>query len=244
VDVNVRIKTLLALLAVGGLGSVMLVQIAGATHPRPLGASPMRVAFVPAYQPCSAPDRTHGPPLAFPSCSSPQQVSTRLTVGNPPAQGANLLGSFHIRVKVGTPGAPDDSGAPIRTSITDVRCVAASGGCATPGADYAGELEVRIGVRVSDHCNATTTGCGVDPATMQDIELSIPATCAATSNPAVGATCGNITDIIFEYPGIAKDGRRMILALGQVLVLDGGDDGDTATDDGAEAFLKQGIFIP
>ena len=241
---NVRIKTLLSLLAVGGLGLVTVVQIAGATHLRPSGATPTRVAFVPAYQPCSAPDRTHGPPLAFPSCSSPQQVSTRLTVGNPPAQGANLLGSFHIRVKAGTPGPPDDSGAPIRISITDVRCVATSGGCATPGADYAGELEVRIGVRVSDHLNAVAPGGGTDPATMEDIDLSFPFPCAATSNPAVGATCNNNTDILYHYPGIAKDGKRMILELGQVLVLDGGDDGAAATDDGAEAFLKQGVFIP
>lgn len=241
---RVGIKTLLSLLAVAGLGSVMVVQIAGATHPRPTGATPVRVPFVPAYQQCSAPDRTHGPPLAFPSCSSPQQVSTRLTVGNPPAQGANLLGSFRIYVKPGIPGAPDDSGAPISISITDVRCVATSGGCATPGADYAGELEVRFGVRVSDHLSAIAPGGGTDAATMQDIELSVPATCAATSEPAVGGTCSNTTDIIYEYPGIAKDGRRMILALEQVRVMDGGDDGDTATDDGAEAFLKQGVFIP
>ena len=186
----------------------MVVQIAGATHVRPIGAGPIRVAFVPAYEQCSAPDRTHGSPLAFPSCSSPQQVSTRLTVGNPPAQGANLLGSFRIYVKVGTFAAPDDSGAPISISITDVRCVAPSGECAAPGADYAGELEVRFGVRVSDHFNAIAPGGGTDAATMQDIELSVPVNCAATSEPAVGATCSNTTDIIYEYPGIAKDAKR------------------------------------
>jgi hypothetical protein len=229
-----------------GLATVCLLIAAPveAIHPRPAGASPLRVSLVPAYSQCTAPDRIHGPPLAFPSCSSPQQISTRLTVGNPPAQGANLLGSFKIRVKPGTPGPPEDAGAPISTSITDVRCVATSGGCATPGADYAGELEVRLRVRVSDHFNATAPGGGTDPATMQDVDLSIPVTCAATAEPAVGGTCSNTTDILFVYPGIAKEKKRMILELEQVLVLDGGDDGDTATDDDAEAFLKQGIFIP
>jgi hypothetical protein len=28
-------------------------------------------SLVPAYAPCTAPDRMHGPPLAFPSCSAP-----------------------------------------------------------------------------------------------------------------------------------------------------------------------------
>ena len=56
-------------------------------YPRPEGASPLRVSLVPAYQECTAPDRTHGPPLAFPSCASPQQESSELTVGTPDANG-------------------------------------------------------------------------------------------------------------------------------------------------------------
>ena len=226
------------------IAALVVVSQAAASHPRPKAASPLHASFVPAYQHCAAPDRTHGPPLAFPSCSSPQQVSGRLTVGNPPAAPANMVGSFHIRVHVGAPGPPDDSGAPMTTSITDVRCVAAGGGCAAAGADYAGELEVRIGVRLSDHFNAIAPGGGTDPATMQDIEISAPVGCVATSDPAVGATCNNFTYLEALYPGVAKDGKRMLLELGQVRVLDGGADGDTATDDGAETFLIQGLFIP
>ena len=40
-------------------------------YPRPVGASPMRVSLVPAYEPCSSPNRTHGPPLGFGSCNPP-----------------------------------------------------------------------------------------------------------------------------------------------------------------------------
>ena len=36
----------------------------------------------------------------------------------------------------------------------------------------------------------------------------------------------------------------MIIEVGQVRVLDGGDDGDSATDDGAQTFLTQGVFVP
>src|SRR6185312_10670410 len=56
-------------------------------YPRPKGASPLRVALVPAYEPCTAPNRTHGPPLAFGSCAPPQQSSSDLTLGTPDANG-------------------------------------------------------------------------------------------------------------------------------------------------------------
>ena len=56
-------------------------------YPRPKGATPTYVPLVPAYPACAAPDRTHGPPLAYASCSSPEQVSAHLTVGTPDANG-------------------------------------------------------------------------------------------------------------------------------------------------------------
>ena len=96
-------------------------------YPRPKGATPTRVPLVPAYTQCTAPNRTHGPPLAFPSCNAPAQMSPNLTVGTPDAGGgaANSVGSFLITAKPGVPGPPDDSGAPISFSLTDVRCNAA-----------------------------------------------------------------------------------------------------------------------
>jgi hypothetical protein len=223
---------------------LLVMQPAGAAHERPKGAYVTKLSFVPAYQQCVAADRMHGPPLAFPSCSSPLQASSRLTAGNPPAQAAGLMGHWTIRVKIGSPGPPDDSGAPIQFSITDVRCVEASGGCAAPGADYAGELDVRVGVRISDHYNAVAPGGGADPATMQDVELSLPIGCAATADPAIGATCAGSSDLLYYYPGLPKDSKRMVMEFGQVRVLDGGADGDASTDDGAETFLTQGVFIP
>ena len=44
-------------------------------YPRPKGATPTRVSLVVAYNQCTAPDRTHGPPLAFGSCSNPQRTT-------------------------------------------------------------------------------------------------------------------------------------------------------------------------
>ena len=42
-------------------------------YARPRGATPTRVSLVTAYNQCTSPDGTHGPPLAFPSCSSPTE---------------------------------------------------------------------------------------------------------------------------------------------------------------------------
>ena len=47
-------------LAVTAAMSLVAAEIASATHPRPLSASPMRPSMVPAYNECTAPNRTHG----------------------------------------------------------------------------------------------------------------------------------------------------------------------------------------
>jgi len=36
-------------LGFGALGLMMVAQLAGATHPRPISASPVRVSLVPSY---------------------------------------------------------------------------------------------------------------------------------------------------------------------------------------------------
>ena len=73
-------------LAVGATGLMVMTSIAGASHPRPQGATPVRVPLVPAFNQCAAANRTHGPPLAFPSCNPPVPGSSFLTVGTPDAQ--------------------------------------------------------------------------------------------------------------------------------------------------------------
>ena len=135
-----RVVTPLAL----ALGLLVVTQIAGATHVRPKGATPLRVSLVPAYEPCTSPNRTHGPPLAFPSCSPPMQSSNFLTVGTPDANGAaaNSIGSLRLDVKA---TSPED--LLVRLTVTDVRCRpgtdagVCSGANAADGPDYSGELQ-------------------------------------------------------------------------------------------------------
>jgi Tol biopolymer transport system component len=67
---------------------------------RPRGATPFTTFFVPAYHACTSPNRTHGAPLAYPSCTPPNPTSFNVTAGTPDANGAaaNFLGSATLRV--------------------------------------------------------------------------------------------------------------------------------------------------
>src|SRR4051812_19762929 len=131
----------------GGLATLCLLTAgsAQATHPRPKGATPIRMSLVPAYAPCAAPNRTHGPPLAFASCNPPSQTSAQATIGTPDAFGgaANSTGYLVLRAFPGN--FPDEADLLIDTALNDVRCVPTGARCGTANAsgpaDYAGEMQ-------------------------------------------------------------------------------------------------------
>ena len=91
----------------------------------PRAPTPVRASLVPAFQQCAAPNRTHGPPLAFGSCNPPALRSAQLTVGTPDANGeARQVRAATSRSGVvpGDPGTPaDEADVALRVSITDVR---------------------------------------------------------------------------------------------------------------------------
>ena len=60
---------------------------------------PLQVSLVPAFKPCVSPDRTHGPPLASPSCSAPALASDFLTVGTNDANGARRNSTGFVVVR-------------------------------------------------------------------------------------------------------------------------------------------------
>jgi hypothetical protein len=245
-----KARTLVPLaLAASALTMLVAAEFASATHPRPVGASPMRLSMVPAYNACASPNRTHGPPLAFPSCNPPVQSSTSLTIGTPDANGAgaNSVGFIKIAVKVGTPAPPDDSDVLITASATDIRCKAGVAACgsanAADGADYTGELEGTAQIRISDHWNAVAPGGGPDAATVIDIPFPVVTGCTATAATGIGSTCAINTTANAVVPGAVKDGKRAIVEIGQVQVYDGGPDGVAASDPNT-LFSVQGIYIP
>ena len=250
---SIRKRMVLPLaLALGALGMMVMATAANATHPRPKGASPLRASMVPAYNACTAPNRTHGPPLAFPSCNPPVQTSASLTIGSPDANGAaaNSVGFVRIAVIVGVPGPPDDSDVKLEGNVTDVRCKAGVAACgaanAADGADYTGELEGTAQIRISDHFNAVAPGGGTDPATVIDIPFPVNAPCTATASTSIGSTCAVTTtaNAVVGGPDPAvKDGKRAIVETSQLQVIDGGTDGVVATTPNT-LFEVQGIFIP
>ena len=235
-------------LALGALGLMVMAQMASATHPRPKGATPLRVSTVPAFKQCTAPNRTHGAPLAFPSCNPPVQTSNFLTVGSPDANGApaNSVGSLRLDVQAGVPGPPEDSDVLIKSNITDVRCTPAGGATvcnsanAADGPDYSGEVQGNAIIRISDHYN----GPGLnEAATVQDIPFPVNATCANVASTTIGGTCNANTSANAAVPGSVKDTQRAVVEIAQLQVNDGGADGQVATADNT-LFEVQGIFIP
>jgi len=217
-------------------------------YPRPKGATPLRVSLVPAYTACAAPNRVHGPPLAFASCNPPVQASSLLTVGTADANGApaNSVGSIRLGVIVGTPGSLDDADVNVVTSITDVRCSTATppATCGSPnaaaGPDYTGELLADATLRITDKDNSPPP---TERATLVDIPLTATVPCASTASTGVGSICSLATTLDTLVAGAVKEGRRAIWELRQVRALDGGPDGVASTAVNT-LFEVQGVFVP
>jgi hypothetical protein len=235
----------LTLLALAVLGALVLAQLADATHPRPKGATPLRFALVPAYKPCTAPNSKHGPPLAFPSCVPPEQVSNFLTVGTPDANGAdaNSVGSVVIKIKTTSPEDVLISG-----SVTDVRCKPAtdpsvcSSANAAAGADYSGDLQGNAIVRATDHFNGQNLN---EAGTVQDAPNPFTFHCVNTPDTSAGGTCTVDTSRPLIPQPYWFEGKRVVMEIAQMQVSDGGPDGNVFTQPQDNTlFAVQGGFIP
>jgi hypothetical protein len=230
-------------LAIGALGLMVVSQLASASHVRPKGATPLRVSLVPSFKACTTPNRTHGAPLAFPSCNPPVQTSNFLTVGTPDANGAGANSTGFVLLRVDAI-PPED--VLINSTITDVRCQAATSATvcnsanSADGPDYSGQIQGNAIIRISDHYN----GVGLnEAATVVDIPFPVNGQCANTSLTTVGGTCTVATTANTVVPGAVKDNQRGVVEVGQLQINDGGADGQISTADNT-LFMVQGIFIP
>ena len=205
-------------------------------YPRPRGATPLKLALVPAYTPCTSPNRTHGPSLEMPSCNPPAMTSTQLTVGSPDsnARQPNMSGVVAYEVIVGNPGTPaDEADVTIIASITDVRR-------RSNLADYTGELEAITTLRVTDRMNGPTQ---TEVGTVDDVPLNATIPCATTADTAIGSTCSLQTSADALLPGIVTEQKRAIWQMTDTLIYDGGPDGQASTQDNM-LFARQGLFVP
>jgi Tol biopolymer transport system component len=225
------------------------VNAPSGTFVRPKSAPLVMVPLVPAFDACGSPNRTHGPPLAFPSCNPPIASSTAVTIGTPDSNGAasNSVGSLMLKAVAGAPGPPDESDVIVTGSITDVRCMPSTSACGNAntiaGPDYTGALQATATMRITDRWNAAVAGGGSDAATVVDIPFPFAFGCAGTPSTAIGATCTSNASVNAIVPSAIRDGKRSVLELGQIVVFDGGPDGSSPTAPNTE-FLRQGVFVP
>jgi Tol biopolymer transport system component len=207
-------------------------------YPRPRGATPMRIALVPAYDKCSSPNSTHGAPLAFPSCNPPALISQYLTVGTPDANGkrTTMEGFILLRTVVGNPSTPADE--------ADVRITARVNNVFNKDlTDYTGGLAAWFRVQITDRRNTPSPG-GPGAGTMFEIPLLLfTMNCAADPDPQIGSDCGATTTVDAMFPGAVTEGDHAVWQIGKAEVYDGGSDGDPITADNT-LFATQGTFIP
>jgi hypothetical protein len=204
-------------------------------YPRPKAATPVRVSLVPAFAACTQPNRTHGPPLAFSSCSPPTQASGHLTLGTVDSNGEPTKSSGFVRygVQAGDPSTPaDEADVRITASITDVRSK-------SDLSDYAGELQLDEGLRITDRDNGSP-----GPGTVSDTDFPVTMPCAPTSDATVGSACQVDTTAEAIVPNAVKEGARAVWEIGQVKVYDGGTDGAAQTTADNTLFMDEGVFVP
>ena len=192
---------------------------------RPKGASPIYLSMVPAYQACGSPNRTHASPLSYSSCTPPGQTSGSLTFGTPDVNGVASNSTGFAKVTACLPPSCANSDLNIDFQLTDVRCKAGVSPCtsanAAAGADYSGQLQLRLAHRITDKDNPPPAG-GSGAGTTTDNPFNVTVPCANTADTGIGATCSIATSANAVNPTSVKSAMRTIWALNQLQVLDGG----------------------
>jgi hypothetical protein len=181
---------------------------------------------VQAFEECAAPNRTHGPPLAHPSCNPPVPGSPHLATSSGETR-LKSAGFVRLKTLTGVPGGPDDTDVRLRLRLSNVMN-------APDFSDYTGLLRPELTVRLTDRD-------GFQRQTTQDFPFGFDVPCAATASTTEGALCDLATTADAVLPGSAPEGTRAIWQLDQVKVYDGGPAGD-GTD--ASLFAVQGVFVP
>jgi hypothetical protein len=234
------------------LGLMVIAQSATATHVRPKAATPFYASTVPAYQPCTTPNRTHAAPLTYGSCNPPVQSSTSLTVGTPDANSAVANSVGFIRMVVTNGPLANDADVAIVSQITDVRCKAGVTACnptanSLDGPDYSGGLQATASWNITDHNNAAgcPASCGpyTDAATGTWPSFPVVMACAPNSDATIGAQCNVSTTANSISSGAIVENKRAVVEVSQLQVFDGGTDGNVASAPNT-LFETQGIFIP
>ena len=181
-------------------------------HPRPGGATPLRVALVPEFNPCLSPNSQHTGPLAEPSCTNPTLASSELTTSN---QG-RMTGSARIDAMAGTPPpGQDDADVLFKASLTDVLQAGW-----WRWRDYSGNVIFRAKMRITDNDSGPFQET---IATVSDFNFSIPMACVATATTN-GSNCNLNTSADTLVPNFVRERSRAVMATPSLEILDLGPD--------------------
>jgi Tol biopolymer transport system component len=208
-------------------------------YPRPVSVNRFSTwSLVPAYRPCTSPNRVHGPPLGSPSCGPPQLASANVFPGTFDANGHNPAwrSSFQIKTILGNPATPEDEAKlKFTTKIKDLyRYV--------DGGRYNGQIRVEVRIRSTDKWNTPYPG-GAGPGTGQfTLGWTIP--CFKPADPTVGGTCQNIVWDDALYPGLAKEKVRANWQIDSIRIYDGGTDWIGSTTGDNTLLAVPGLFVP
>jgi acyl-homoserine-lactone acylase len=213
----------------------------GLPYPRAGSASPLRVPLVPGFRQCKAPDAVHAAPLRFPSCKAPKLESNVLTTSSVGKGGG--FARFDV-IPGNLTTTEDEANLNIAALATDVTK-------ASDGSDYAGKAVLTTLIRITDQANG---GTGSDSGTVQDLSFSAPLDCAATPGTSSGGSCSVNTTADALVPGMIAEGKRALVSVSSVELLDAGPDGQITPSGltcppscgtGDESvYLRQGIFAP
>jgi TolB protein len=196
-------------------------------HVRPKSAGQLRVPLVPAARPCTNPNREHGPPLAYGSCSPPAPASPNTTLGSDGT--GKSEGRVRLDVFTGAPGGEDDADVRIRFVLTNVMNTSSL-------SDYTGELRADAHLRLTDRLGSVSA--------TTDLPFGFTVPCVATAETGLGGKCRLQTSVDALIPGAAAEGTRAVWALGQLEVGDGGADGEAETGSDNSLVAVQGLFVP
>ena len=190
------------------MGALVVASSANAYNV-PKQAKKNSIEMVTAYNQCTAPNTTHRPSLAFPSCTPPAQSSAN----NP----ANVY-------EFGQKNGKNDGSASITIQAAkgDVKLSAKSKSIWKNGAPYSGnDLSGTAIVRATD--NGCGAGFDVD-CTIVDFPFPVGLTCTNGSCKSIAPTANGV------LPGSVHEGDVSNIDVGQISVKD--EDGDNVARGG------------
>jgi hypothetical protein len=202
----------------------------------PRASNRVYTALVPSFRQtisttqCTATGRdvsAHGAPLSLSSCNPPAFVPGTQAFFGPKTRG-------YVQY-VAQPG--DVS---LVSSLTDLQNAADADYDPNPSGP---ELTVVVRLRVTDRASSSALGCSPScPATMDDIDFSIPEDCVGNADPTTGSTCSVVSSFNAVMPGAFTSDRQTDLQVFRTRVNDSGANG-TPNDSDDRNFAMQGIYI-